>query len=324
MAQALLKLSALKSAPKLQKNDLIVVPFTLSKGAKKPTALVSADLPEESLADFKGKFGEVLIVYVHGARTALLGLGDPDKLDDEKVRVAYGILVGKARTLQVKRILLYSADLVSSEAALEGALLASYTFEGYQSEKGPLHLSEVVWVGENGPSKNDLSRLYALAHGVFLARDLTNHNADDVTPQHLVHIARTLAKKYSAVKTTIFDKKRLEKEKFGLLLAVSRGAHVEPALIIASYKGNPKSKEHTVVVGKGVTYDTGGLNLKTNMLTMKGDMAGAAACLGLLTAAAEAKLKANFTIVIPSTENSIGERSYKPGDVYKSYLGKTV
>jgi leucyl aminopeptidase len=128
------------------------------------------------------------------------------------------------------------------------------------------------------------------------------------------------------VKATVFDKKRIQKEKMGLLLAVNQGSSIDPAFIILEYKGNPKSKDHTVVVGKGVTYDTGGLNLKPtgSMETMKCDMSGAACALGTIHAAASLGLKVNLTAVIPSTDNSIDSKSYKPGDVYSSYLGKTV
>ena len=121
-------------------------------------------------------------------------------------------------------------------------------------------------------------------------------------------------------------KKQLEKEGFGLLLAVNRGSSCDPALIILQYRGQPHSNNNTVIVGKGITYDTGGLNLKVGvgMETMKCDMGGAAAVLGTMLAAATLGLKTNLTGVIATTENSIGPDSYKPGDVYTSYLGKTV
>ncbi|MCB1135296.1 MAG: leucyl aminopeptidase, partial [Chlamydiia bacterium] len=100
----------------------------------------------------------------------------------------------------------------------------------------------------------------------------------------------------------------------------------EPAFIIMQHKGDPRSKDHTVIVGKGVTYDTGGLNLKPtgSMEDMKCDMSGAAVAFGTLYAAAKLGLKKNLSVVVAATENSIGSRSYKPGDVYSSYLGKTV
>ncbi len=112
----------------------------------------------------------------------------------------------------------------------------------------------------------------------------------------------------------------------GLFLAVARGAAVEPAFIILQYRGYPASKDHTVLVGKGVTFDTGGLNLKAtgSMETMRCDMAGAAAVLSTIGVIASLKLKINVTAVVAAAENAIGSRSYKPGDVYKSYSGVTV
>lgn len=159
-----------------------------------------------------------------------------------------------------------------------------------------------------------------------MVRDLVNGNADDITPQYLGAVARGLEKTCKHVKTTVLNKKQIEKEKMGLLLAVNRGSFREPAFIIVVYKGNPKSKEKTVLVGKGITFDTGGLDLKppAGMFTMKSDMAGAAVVLGSIQAASSLGLKVNITGVIASTENSIGSHSYKPGDVYSGFAGKTV
>jgi leucyl aminopeptidase len=118
----------------------------------------------------------------------------------------------------------------------------------------------------------------------------------------------------------------VKKEGFGLLLAVAKGSVVDPHLIVIEYRGNPKSKENVMVVGKGVTYDTGGLNLKpdSSMMDMKCDMSGAAACLGLIIALKNLKSKKNVTVIIPTTENAISGASYKQGDVHRSFLGKTV
>src|SRR5207253_9518854 len=110
-----------------------------------------------------------------------------------------------------------------------------------------------------------------------------------------------------------------------LIAAVNRSSVDGPTFIILEYKGNPKSKDNTVIVGKGITFDTGGLNLKASgMETMKCDMGGAATVLGTLYVASKLGLKVNVTGVIPAAENTIGPTSYKPGDVYSSYAGKTV
>ncbi len=167
----------------------------------------------------------------------------------------------------------------------------------------------------------------SICEGVNLARDLVNENADVMNADKLSEIARGFAKKFKKVSTVVFDKKRLEKENLKLMLAVNRGTSLNPALIMVNYKGNPKDKEATVLVGKGITYDTGGLQLKASsgsIIHMKCDMGGAAAVLGILHAAARLDLPLNVVGVIPACENAISDTAYKPGDVYESYLGKTV
>jgi leucyl aminopeptidase len=211
----------------------------------------------------------------------------------------------------------------------EGILLANYAYHGQKqmSEKdAPSLLESVNFITASKNAHKVVDKAETICEGVYFARDLINGNADDVTPGYLTQVAVGLSKKHPKIHTTIFDKKKLEKEGFGLILAVSRGSHHDPVMIVAEYKGNPKDKKATVLIGKGVTYDTGGLNLKPtgSMETMKCDMGGAAVVLGVLDVAAQLNLKQNITVVVPSVENSISSMSYKPGDVYKSYSGKTV
>ncbi|MBA3815974.1 MAG: leucyl aminopeptidase [Parachlamydiaceae bacterium] len=326
-----------------KKSDLLVVPFW--KGKKHAEAAVDIISLKQHLDsplatnDFYGKEGEVLILYVSGEpekRIALLGLGSHESITVEKLRRAYAAITKNCIHKKITEInvmlpessALAKEDLIRGLA--EGLLLPNYVFTTLKhdsiKESPPVLLQKATFVGG---SKQDvaLADKYAtICHAVDLARDLVNGNADDITPQYLAAVAQGLAKTCKDVKTTVFDKKRIEKEKMGLLLAVNRGSFRDPAFIITEYKGNPKSSDHTVIVGKGITFDTGGLNLKPtgSMETMKCDMAGAAVALAVIQAAASLELKINVTAVIPSTENSIGSQSYKPGDVYVSYAGTTV
>jgi leucyl aminopeptidase len=164
-----------------------------------------------------------------------------------------------------------------------------------------------------------------IVKAVNQVRDLVNGNADDVNVVALKEIAHKMAKEFSSLKVKVLDKKALEKEKMGLMLAVGRGAAHDPALILFEYKGNPRSKETIAVVGKGITFDTGGLNIKVSgMETMKCDMAGAAAVIGIMRLAAELKLKVNLVGALAVAENALGPLSYKPGDVFCGRTGKTV
>lgn len=322
--------------------DLLIVPFIKEKDI--PKLLSFEDLPQSCLAvlksgDFKANSGEVLLHHTQSkleSRILFLGLGELETITVESLRRAFAsaakwIIRYKLKKINtiVPEIPSFSGDEVLRGVS-EGIFLSHYAFDQLKKEnlkeKPFVPFEKITFIT---PLKNALpflEKTYAICEAVNLTRDLVNGNADDVSPEYLASKVLEMAKKDPKIKTQIFDKKRLEKEKFGLLLAVSRGSSVDPKLIIAEYKGNPKSKDLTVIVGKGVTFDTGGLNLKGTgfMEQMKCDMGGAAVALGVLSAASKLKLKHNIAIVIPACENAIGPASYKPGDVYAGYSGKTV
>lgn len=336
--------SATKSYEDRGDADLLVIPFvTDKKKAKIFTELKK--LPKEidtpvELHDFKGKEGELLFVYPHGTRQeikekriVLLGLGEESALTHEKYRRAFSALSKACLAKKFKHlnILLPKKITITTLRGLaEGFLSTNYIFDqlkGKHDKHEPASfIDKIHLIGAKKAEIEMVQSLENVYEGVYLARDLVNGNADDITPQFLCQVARGFEKEFSHTKTTILDKKRLEKEAMGLLLAVGRGSSVDPALIVVEYKGNAKSKELTAFIGKGVTYDTGGLNLKPtgSMETMKCDMGGAAAVLGTLYAAMKLKLPVNIIGVIPTTENSISGHSFKPGDVYTSHSGKTV
>lgn len=336
--------SAVKSFEERGNGDLLVIPFVSEKKKAKLFGAVKK-LPKEvelpvDLHDFKGKEGELLFLYPHGTprdskekRIALLGLGELDSLTPEKYRRAFSTLtkacLGK-KLKQLNVVLPSKIDKGALRGLIEGILSSNYTYDQLKS-KGEKHepavfVEKVHLVGAQKADVELAHSLESIYDGVYLARDLVNGNADDVTPQFLCKVARGFAHEFSHVKTTVLEKKQLEKENMGLLLAVGRGSSVDPALIVIEYKGNAKSKDLTALVGKGVTYDTGGLNLKPtgSMETMKCDMGGAAAVLGTLYAVMKLQLPVNIVGVIPTTENSISGHSFKPGDVYTSHSGKTV
>lgn len=332
----------LRSSPFLSerpKADLLILPcFATKKGASPVAKLPDIEKalpPLLEMGDFTGKRGATQLLYIEGAaekRLLLLGLGEEESCSLESLRKGVSSAIKRCRGKQwasVHFILPTSSSLAPHlilRACAEATLLTSYLFDEWKSEEHqePFSLKTVTFFGVE--DKKVLKKVSGISTGVRLARTLMNRNALDVTPQTLAEEGRALATAFSTVTTTIFDKKRLEEEKMNLLLAVGSGSAVDPALVIMEYKGDPSSKERTMVVGKGVTFDTGGLNLKpTNFIEdMRADMGGAAAVLGLIQAAATIHLKANIVALIPTTENAIGSRSYKPGDVYRSYLGTTV
>ena len=161
--------------------------------------------------------------------------------------------------------------------------------------------------------------------GSNYARDLVNELAHVMTPQGLAKEALKL-KDHPSMKVTILDEKAIKKNKMGLLQAVGQGAPYPPRLIILEYTGQKSSKTKRAIVGKGVTFDSGGLNLKPSgsIETMRQDMGGAAAVMGTMKAVSELGLKTNLIGVIPAAYNAIDGTSYIPGDIYQSYSGKTV
>lgn len=326
-------------------SDLLVLPFFKQENS----ALEAAEFNQLHASyalpliakDFTGKEAELLPLY-HSAkqekRLTLLGLGKAETVSVESLRRAYAALTKSclAKKITSIAIVLPLLEHLSEEEVLrgilEGILLSNYGFNQLKGdslkEQSLLLIEKIQLIGPKKASRalSLAGKWLTVCKAVHMARDLVNGNADDVTPQHLGLVAKKLAAELPHSHVKVFTKKEIENEKMGLLLAVNRGSNLDPAFVVLSYKGDAKSKESVVLIGKGVTYDTGGLNIKPtgSMETMKCDMAGAATALGTFYAAAALGLKLNLTVVIPSTENSIGSRSYKPGDVYTGHSGKTV
>lgn len=313
--------------------DLVVLPFW--QGAKKgEPAFTLAPFKQELAAvlqedDFKGKEGETALIYTghkKESRLLLLGCGKKSSATDETFRKAASVAVKLCRKKEWASLTFICPEGVNYHSPItEGIFLSNYVFNDLKSEKErPLKRVCLAPVAKN--QEKECTRAEIVSNAVNFARDLINGNADDITPQKLAETAKELCKRFPALKATVLGKAEITKAGLGLLLAVSRASFRDPALIIVEYRGNPSSKDRTAIVGKGITYDTGGLILKPKggMETMKDDMSGGAAVLGTLQALASLKVPVNVIGVIPSTENSIGSKSYKPGDVYKSYSGKTV
>lgn len=323
---------------KRDKADLLAIPFwekpkSASRLDKKLEAAVKLPIAAK---DFLGKEGEQVLLYGEEEKRILLfGLGKEEKVTVEVLRKACAQVAKVSQKKKLKKINVVIPNVVELRGVdleeclrgiCEGILSVNYAWDEKKIAEKPTLLSHVSLIGVIPKVLPLIKNFEDIAEGVYFARDLINGNADIVTPQYLAEATKKLSGKFPSITTTIFDKKRLEKEKMGLILAVGKGALHEPRLIIASYKGQPRSKDHTVLIGKGITFDTGGLNIKPtgSMETMKGDMSGAAAVLGTLTAVAALGLKVNVTAVVAAAENAVDAGSFKPGDVYPSYLGKTV
>ena len=209
---------------------------------------------------------------------------------------------------------------------VEGILLGNYSFDKYKTEKKKLKKLEInLSAGENARITSVISSTTNLINGVNFARDLSNEPAITLTPAELVKEAKSKLKKVG-VTVTAFNKAEMKKRKMNALLAVAEGSANPPYLLKMEYKPKVKAKKRIVLVGKGVTYDSGGYSLKPtdSMIEMNGDMSGAATVIGTIYAAALNKLPIEIMGIVPAVENMVSGASYKPGDIISTASGKTI
>jgi leucyl aminopeptidase len=209
-------------------------------------------------------------------------------------------------------------------------LLGAYKFNRHMTKKDEEQDVDKLTLLESDESRlkaarQGMERGRIIAEATNLARDMVNEPANFMTPSHMAEVARDIANKYG-LEIEVWEREQMEKNKMGALLGVAQGTKEKPKFIMLSYKGNPSKKGAVGFVGKGLTFDSGGISLKTQewMSDMKGDMAGGADVIAAIGAAAALKLKINLTAIVPATENLPGGRALKPGDVLKASNGKTI
>ncbi|HET9870218.1 MAG TPA: leucyl aminopeptidase, partial [bacterium] len=224
-----------------------------------------------------------------------------------------------------------SFDAEGLKAFTEGLLLGSYQYNDYKTQlkDAPAALGTLVLKAASGflaQAKEAVKTGEAYAAGALLVRDMVNGPPSDTTPKLLVAKARRIAKPGSGIRLKVYAKKDLVRMGAGGLLGVNRGSAEEPFLIHLHYKPAGKPKKSLALVGKGITFDSGGLSLKPAgaMETMKMDMAGGAAVLGVFSQLAKFRPNVEVHGIVPTTENMPGDRAVKPGDVLKAMNGKTM
>ena len=262
-------------------------------------------------------------------------VGVENAADAESFRIAAAKAIGALKGLKIKSAAIGSYDkkgLANTAAIAEGLLLGAYEFAKYKSKAKPSTLRSVTLSTENyyeakikqADLDAAIERAQSLAGAVNLARDLINTMPDGMVPADLATEAAAVAQKHK-LGCSIYDEQFLKEQGMGAFLAVSRASAHRPRLIHLRYE--PKEAKKTVaLVGKGLTYDSGGLSLKPSdfMTTMKSDMSGGAAVLAIISAAAELKLPVAIHAVIGATENMIGGNAFKPDDVLVAKNGKTI
>ncbi|MFX0133429.1 MAG: leucyl aminopeptidase [Candidatus Hodarchaeota archaeon] len=293
------------------------------------------------IGDFKGKMGQISTIYTHSKipakRILLIGLGKKEDLDYEKIRRVNGIAIKKIRDSGVKK---YKIWLMGSEkpdlkveeiaqAISEGALLGNYKFYRHKTEKlDEIKLVEefsVVYNSLIDEIKQGIRSGQIIAEATNFSKDLTNEPANIATPTYIAEQAKKMADELG-IKCNIYGEKEIEEMKMGSFLSVAKGSNEPCKLVVLDY--NPNANLETIVlIGKGITFDTGGISIKPamGMWEMKQDMAGAAAVIGALKAISQLKIPLHIVGITPLTENTPGGRDPNlPGDIVKSRKGKTI
>lgn len=336
MTPAIPAVSTSTSAPEAITADVLVVP--VRPGAKKPEIPAEAGLGSSAAkalakaAVAVGQTGKLESVSrvpapkgVSAASVVLVGLGDADSADAlESVRRAAGAALRTLSGADTVALAFPAATAVDVEAAVLGAILGAYRYSSYKTAADAQKRTAKIVVAAKRKAAAGAARAEAIAAAVAGARDLINQPPLDLYPETFA-AQITAQTKGTKVSATVYDEKRLRAEGFGGLIGVGQGSTRGPRLVKLTY--SPKrAARHLSIVGKGITFDSGGLSLKpaAGMDDMKSDMSGAAAASQVVFAAAALKLDVKVTAWLALAENMPGSSAQRPSDVLRIYGGKTV
>ncbi|MCY4399565.1 MAG: leucyl aminopeptidase [Gemmatimonadetes bacterium] len=349
-----MRLEVHSTSPETVDTPLMVVPVTSDRTLERVGELSRLDRViggvasrAASAGDFRGRGTDRVLGYRVGAegpaRVLFLGVGSSESLTPEKVRGAAGEAVRAAEGHRVSSLSFCLGHLGAgagsglAQAAAEGLVLGAWRFdelkelagpepEGAGGEKSAPRVESASLIGSSSPEWREAVRVgHAFAGGENLARTLQARPGNVATPSHLAAEAVRIAKEVG-LGSEVLGPAEMEAEGMGALLSVARGSDQEPRLIVLRHRGGRPGEAPLVLVGKGLTFDAGGISLKPakGMEDMKYDMSGGAAVLGAMRAIGQLGLSANVTGVVPSSENLLNGSATKPGDVVRSRAGKTI
>ena len=329
------------ASPTVGRADALVVPLTPADSrldASTATRLgrsVATALRRLTVLPAVGSIDQALLDATASPRLAVVSLGSPDKADPEAARRA-GAAVGKwAASLSLRRLAVAVDPLVDRispsaiQAWCEGILLGDFRFSLHRRsdavKRSRCTVDLLSWRAETRRrAATDAGTATKIAEAVNLARELAHEPANVINPVTLAARVRRLATA-SGLKCQVLDEKQLRKRKMGAILAVGQGSASAPRLIVLEHKGSGRGRP-VVLVGKAITFDTGGYSLKPpdSMVGMKYDKCGAMAVIGALHAAAALKLKTPVIGVIAAAENMVSARAYRPNDIIRAMSGTTI
>ncbi|MDH5416057.1 MAG: leucyl aminopeptidase [Nitrosopumilus sp.] len=289
----------------------------------------------QSLKDMEGKLGKLSIIpsprdrYTN--RILLAGLGKKENITNDTIRYVSGKIVQKALELKLKEFSIilppsFVNESVSSISQIvEGTKMALYKFDKFKAEKAEKNPDLTIIVSKSNNISKTIRTAEIIADGVIFAKSIANLPPNECTPTTLANFAKIISKK-NKMKCHVISKFELKKKGFGGISAVGQGSKNEPKLIVLEHNNGSRNEKPIVLVGKAVTFDTGGISLKPGdkMDEMKFDKCGGCTVLGIMKAVSELKLPINVVGIIPSVENMPSGESYRPGDIIKLYGGNTA
>lgn len=339
-----MKITLETRSPAQSSGDLLVIPFIDKKLLSHSSlGFINQKFPDLGKllkkAQFKGDVGSGRLIPTLGKLrfeyVFVIGLGESKKLTAEVLRKAAGLCTKEAKQNKIKKMV-STVPLVPhqgmnpkemGQALTEGTLLASYRFEKFKGKKGDKDtLSQVSFYISGAKAVKELRAGMrvgeATSAGTCLARDMVNTPPRDLYPEQIGRMAKQL----KGIRTRVFNHRQIKKMGMGALYGVGMGSSKPPVLIEMHYKPRGRVKKRVAIVGKGITFDSGGLSLKPPhfMETMKDDMAGSAAVLGTMKVLPAVKPHVEVWGYIASAENMPDGKAQRPGDVVKAYNGKTV
>jgi leucyl aminopeptidase len=332
-----------QDAPAAARTGALVVPVfaggELSEPAKAVDGVLGGAIAEIlASGEIKGKLAECALVHAKEQpfhRVLVVGLGERDAFESAHLARYAGAAVRYLGRRNVKEIAIalpeQATHAVTASVAFvaEGAIGGAFETTTYQEKPDKAIVTESVTILAHGLGASEadagLTRGTAVGEAVNFARRLALTPANDMTPAILASEAEKAAKAAS-IDVEVWDEQRIESEKMGSFLSVARGSVQPPRFIVMRYNGDPGSKELLALVGKGITFDTGGISLKPpeRMEEMKYDMSGGAAVIATMCAIGKLKPKLNVVGLVPATENMPGGKATKPGDIVRAMNGRTI
>lgn len=289
----------------------------------------------QSLKDMEGKLGKLSIIPLSEKkpiqRILLAGIGKKENLTKDTIRFVSGKIAQKARELKLSEFSIISPPSYVTEPTsavsqiIEGAKMALYKFEKFKTEKVETSPNLTIIVSKSNKILKSVKIAEIVAEGAIFTKSIANLPPNECTPTTLANFAKSMSKK-NKMKCNIISEPELKKKGFGGISAVGQGSKNQPKLIILEHNRGRKNDRPIVLVGKAVTFDTGGISLKPGaaMDEMKFDKCGGCTVLGIMKSISELKLPINVVGIVPSVENMPGGESYRPGDIIKLYSGKTA